>query len=88
MAKNSNLTAAKKAKNDEFYTQISDIEKELIHYWDKLKGAWRKASRPSTLLKICRATILFPGARVGIRSIPICRCSAGSAITRRAGSRL
>lgn len=38
MAKNSNLTAAKKAKNDEFYTQISDIEKELIHYWDKLKG--------------------------------------------------
>lgn len=38
MSKNSNLTAAKKAKNDEFYTQISDIEKELIHYWDKLRG--------------------------------------------------
>lgn len=32
MSKNSNLTAAKKAKNDEFYTQISDIEKELIRY--------------------------------------------------------
>ena len=27
MAKNANLTAAKKAKNDEFYTQITDIEK-------------------------------------------------------------
>lgn len=31
-AKNSNLTRAKKAKNDEFYTQLSDIEKELSHY--------------------------------------------------------
>lgn len=30
--KNSNLTKAKKAKNDEFYTQLSDIEKELSHY--------------------------------------------------------
>ena len=31
-AKNSNLIKAKKAKNDEFYTQLSDIEKELSHY--------------------------------------------------------
>ena len=30
--RNSNLTKAKKAKNDEFYTQLSDIEKELSHY--------------------------------------------------------
>lgn len=30
--KNSNLHAAKSAKNDEFYTQLSDIEKELKHY--------------------------------------------------------
>lgn len=30
--KNSNLTKAKKAKNDEFYTQLPDIEKELSHY--------------------------------------------------------
>lgn len=30
--KNSNLIKAKKAKNDEFYTQLSDIEKELAHY--------------------------------------------------------
>lgn len=29
---NSNLNAAKKAKNDEFYTQSSDIEEELRHY--------------------------------------------------------
>jgi len=37
MAKNSNLTKAKKAKNDEFYTQITDIEKELVHYHDQLR---------------------------------------------------
>lgn len=29
---NTSLTKAKKAKNDEFYTQLSDIEKELKHY--------------------------------------------------------
>ena len=30
--KNSNLSKAKKAKNDEFYTQLVDIKKELSHY--------------------------------------------------------
>ena len=29
---NNNLTNAKKAKNDEFYTQLTDIEKEMRHY--------------------------------------------------------
>ena len=38
MAKNSNLHAAKAAKNDEFYTQITDIEKELSNYKDFFKG--------------------------------------------------
>ncbi len=31
---NSNLTNAKKAKNDEFYTQYNDIEKEINAYID------------------------------------------------------
>lgn len=30
---NKNLNAAKTAKKDEFYTQLTDIEKELQHYW-------------------------------------------------------
>ena len=38
MANNSNLHAAKAAKNDEFYTQITDIEKELSNYKDFFKG--------------------------------------------------
>lgn len=29
---NSQLSAAKKAKNDEFYTRMTDIEHELVHY--------------------------------------------------------
>lgn len=32
MSKNSSLRKADKAKNDEFYTQLADIEKELKHY--------------------------------------------------------
>ena len=28
-----NLNAAKTAKKDEFYTQLTDIERELQHYW-------------------------------------------------------
>lgn len=31
-ASNTSLHAAKRAKNDEFYTQLTDIEKELEHY--------------------------------------------------------
>lgn len=36
--KNSNLNQAKKAKNDEFYTQLSDIERELSHYKEHFRG--------------------------------------------------
>lgn len=38
MSNNSNLHKAKKAKNDEFFTQLSDIENELRHYRDHFKG--------------------------------------------------
>ncbi len=37
-ASNKNLRNANKAKKDEFYTQLSDIEKELKYYKDQLKG--------------------------------------------------
>lgn len=35
---NSALTAAKAAKKDEFYTQLTDIEKELAHYKEHFRG--------------------------------------------------
>ena len=36
--KNTNLHIAKKSKNDEFYTLLSDIEKEMYHYREFFKG--------------------------------------------------
>ena len=38
---NSNLTSAKKAKNDEFYTQFNDIQKEIEAYLDRDKDTFR-----------------------------------------------
>lgn len=38
MAGNKNLSKAKAAKKDEFYTQLTDIEKELRHYRQHFKG--------------------------------------------------
>ena len=38
MAGNSNLVAANRAKKDEFYTQLVDIENEVRHYKEQLKG--------------------------------------------------
>ena len=37
-AANTSLHAAKRAKNDEFYTQLTDIEKELRHYKHHFRG--------------------------------------------------
>lgn len=38
MSANRNLQAANRAKNDEFYTQLVDIESELRHYTDHFRG--------------------------------------------------
>ena len=35
---NANMSKAKSAKNDEFYTQLTDIEKEVKHYRDHFKN--------------------------------------------------
>lgn len=39
MASNENLHQAKVAKNDEFYTQLTDVEKEMLHYRQHFNGA-------------------------------------------------
>ena len=36
--KNYDLHSAKKGKKDEFYTQLTDIEKEVYYYWEHFKG--------------------------------------------------
>ncbi len=35
---NENLTQARLRRRDEFYTQLSDIERELQHYWQHFRG--------------------------------------------------
>ena len=37
MSANKNLHKAKNAKNDEFYTQLTDVSKELMHYKQHFK---------------------------------------------------
>ena len=45
---NRNMHRAKRAKNDEFYTQLSDIENELRHYKEHFrnKGCLLQLRRP------------------------------------------
>ena len=38
MAKNTDLSNAKNAKKDEFYTQLEDINAEMVHYEKQFKG--------------------------------------------------
>ena len=38
LSKNKNLHRAKLAQNDEFYTQLVDIENELQHYTEHFRG--------------------------------------------------
>ena len=38
MAKNTSLHVAKNAKKDEFYTQLEDINAEMVHYENQFKG--------------------------------------------------
>jgi hypothetical protein len=38
MAKNASLRKADAAKQDEFYTQLADIEREMRHYREQFRG--------------------------------------------------
>lgn len=38
MSNNTNMMKAKKAKNDEFYTRLEDIEQELKYYTNHFKN--------------------------------------------------
>jgi len=81
MAKNKNLNSAARAKKDEFYTQIADIENELRHYQKFFAG--------KTVLCNCDApyesdffkyfTIYFN--QLGLKKL-IATCYAGSPIVQ------
>ena len=77
--KNSNLGAARRAKNDEFYTQLTDIEKELRHY--------RKHFKDKTVLCNCDDPFesnffkffVLNFDRLGLKKL-IATCYEGSAV--------
>ena len=51
MAGNNSLSAAKRAKQDEFYTQLPDIERELRHYSRHFKGEPLTTYRFSSMIR-------------------------------------
>ena len=79
MAGNTNLNQAKDAKKDEFYTQLSDIEKELRHYKQHFrdKVVFCNADDPfeSNFFKY----FVLNFNRLGLKKL-IATCYAGSSI--------
>ena len=80
--KNRQVTKARRAKNDEFYTQLTDIEKELRHY--------RKHFKDTTVLCNCDDPFesnffkyfVLNFNRLGLKKL-IATCYTGSPIANR-----
>lgn len=79
MAKNGALHNAREKKNDEFYTQISDIEKELKHYNSHFRGKTILCNcddpYESNFFKYFAMSFNY----LGLKKL-ICTCYAGSPI--------
>lgn len=79
MAKSDNLRKAKEEKNDEFYTQLTDIDKELAYYTEHFKDkiVFCNCDDPyeSNFLKFFALNF----NRLGLKKL-ICTCYAGSPI--------
>lgn len=79
MAGNSNLNAASKAKKDEFYTQLVDIEKELSHYKEHFRGKTVLCNCDDPFESNFFKYFALNFNALGIRKL-ICTCYAGSPI--------
>lgn len=76
---NSNLGAAKRAKNDEFYTQLTDIEKELRHYRRHFKGATMLCNCDDPFESNFFKYFVLNFNRLGLKKL-IATCYEGSAV--------
>ena len=56
MPDNDTLKKAYKAKKDEFYTQLTDIEKELRYYRKHFKGKTVFCNKPLLFVKFVNIT--------------------------------
>lgn len=76
---NSNLGAAKRAKNDEFYTQLTDIEKELRHYRKHFEGATVLCNCDDPFESNFFKFFVLNFTRLGLKKL-IATCYEGSAV--------
>lgn len=76
---NSNLGAAKRAKNDEFYTQLTDIEKELRHYREHFCGATVLCNCDDPFESNFFKFFVLNFKRLGLKKL-IATCYEGSAV--------
>ena len=76
---NSNLGAAKRAKNDEFYTQLTDVEKELRHYRKHFRGATVLCNCDDPFESNFFKFFVLNFNRLGLKTL-IATCYEGSAV--------
>ena len=77
---NKNLNAAKVAKKDEFYTQLSDIERELQHYWQHFRGKVVLCNCDDPYESNFFKYFALRFNQVGLKKL-ICTCYNGSPVT-------
>ena len=77
---NKNLNAAKTAKKDEFYTQLTDIERELQHYWQHFQGKTVLCNCDDPYESNFFKYFALRFNQLGLKKL-ICTCYDGSPIT-------
>lgn len=77
---NKNLNAAKAAKKDEFYTQLSDIERELQHYWKHFNGKTVLCNCDDPYESNFFKYFVLRFNQLGLKKL-ICTCYNGSPVT-------
>lgn len=82
MAGNRSLKAAVRAKEDEFYTQLTDIEKELRHYRQHFKGKTILCNCDDPFESNFFKYFVLNFNRLGIKKL-IATCYSGSPIANR-----
>ena len=82
MAGNANLNAAAKARKDEFYTQLTDIEKELRHYKKHFQGKTVFCNCDDPFESNFFKYFVLNFDRLGLKKL-IATCYAGSPIANR-----
>lgn len=80
MAGNSNLSSAMEAKQDEFYTQLKDIEDELRHYRKHFKGKTVLCNCDDPFESNFFKYFALNFNKLGLKKL-IATCYAGSSIT-------